>query len=273
MRTPSVAGKFYPSKVNELTKEIQSCFVHHLGPGKLPSNKILERDIVGAVVPHAGYMYSGPEAAHVYYALSNQKKPVVVIALGPNHTGLGGIIATSNDVWKTPLGEVKVEGQIVDKFCKECSLIDIDEDAHRFEHSIEVQLPFLQFIYGDFNFVPIVMRNQDLETCQELAKCIAIDQSLILASSDFSHYEEKNVAFEKDKKVMKCLLAMDEKKFIQTVNDLDVSVCGYGPIAVCLSASKMLGATKCEILKYGSSGDITGDDSSVVAYSAILFRR
>jgi hypothetical protein len=232
-----------------------------------------ERDIIGAVVPHAGYMYSGPEAAHVYHALAGQRKPAVVILLGPNHTGMGSAIAVSKETWKTPLGEAKVDEEVVDILWKECGMVDLDEDAHRYEHSIEVQLPFLQYIYGDFKFVPISLGIQDLETSLELAGCIAIEDSLILASSDFTHNEAKSTAFQKDNEAIKHLLAMDEKKFIQAVYDLGISACGYGPIAACLVASKKLGATKGELLKYGSSGDITGDNSNVVAYAAIVFRR
>jgi hypothetical protein len=273
MRNPSVAGQFYPSQEDGLREQIEGCFLHALGPGELPAQGDCERDIVGAVVPHAGYMYSGPEAAHVYHALTGQRKPSVVIALGPNHTGMGSAVALSKETWKTPLGETKVDEKIADTLWKKCGIVDLDEDSHRYEHSIEVQLPLLQYIYGDFKFVPISLGIQDLEASLELAECIAIEDSLILASSDFTHYEPKIVAFQKDNEAIKHLLAMDEKKFIQTIYDLDISACGYGPIAACLAASKKLGATKGELLKYGSSGDITGDNSRVVAYAAIVFRR
>jgi hypothetical protein len=186
---------------------------------------------------------------------------------------MGGAIAVSKETWKTPLGEVEVDGEVADRLWKTCGIVDLDEDAHRYEHSIEVQLPFLQYIYGDFKFVPISIGIQDLETSLELAECIAMDDFLILASSDFTHYEPKSEAFQKDNEAIKHLIAMDEKKFIQAIYDLDISACGYGPIAACLAASKKLGATRGELLKYGTSGDITGDNSSVVAYAAIVFRR
>ncbi len=273
MRNPSVAGQFYHSQEDMLREQIEGCFLHPLGPGELPLHENRERDVIGAVVPHAGYAYSGPEAAHVYHALARQQKPSVVILLGPNHTGMGSAIAVSKETWRTPLGEVEVDCEVADRLWKKCGIIDLDEDAHRYEHSIEVQLPFLQYIYGEFKFVPISIGLQDYETSLELADCIAIRDALILASSDFTHYEPKSVAFQKDNEAIKHLLAMDEKKFIQAVYDRDISACGYGPIATCLAASKRLGATRGMLLKYGSSGDITGDDSSVVAYAAMVFRR
>lgn len=273
MRNPSVAGQFYPSQEARLRQQIEECFHHRLGPGKLPVRENRERDIVGAVVPHAGYVYSGPEAAHVYYELAKQRKPAVVIALGPNHTGMGSAVAVSKETWKTPLGEVEVDQAVAERLHRKCGIVDLDEAAHRFEHSIEVQLPFLQYIYGEFKFVPISLGIQDLETALELAECIALQEALVLASSDFTHYEAKSAASKKDNEAIKHLLAMDEKKFIQTIYDLDVSACGYGAIAACLAASKKLGAKKGELMKYGTSGDITGDDSSVVAYASLLFRR
>lgn len=257
-----------------MKEQIEGCFLHALGPGGLPEFLDNERDVIGAVVPHAGYMYSGPEAAHVYYELAKQKKPERVILVGPNHTGLGSAVAISRETWKTPLGEIKVDQEVADTLWKKCGIVDLDEAAHRFEHSIEVQLPFLQYIYGDFKFVPICLGLQELETSLELAECLAmVDDALFLASSDFTHYEPRSEAFRKDNEAIKHLLELDEKKFLQTVYNLDISACGYGAIATCLVAAKKQGAVKGELLKYGTSGDITGDNSSVVAYAAIVFRR
>lgn len=278
MRNPSVAGQFYPSRDRELRRLIQECFLHSLGPGRLPEDdgkgRKGERDIVGAVVPHAGYMYSGPEAAHIYYALSAQKQPERVVLLGPNHTGMGSAVAVSGEDWVTPFGVVKVDREAVEKLWKGCDLIDLDETAHRFEHSLEVQLPFLQYIYEDIKIVPICLGLQDLETSLELAECISeLDDTLFLASSDFTHYEPADKAREKDLKAINHLLSLDEIGFLNTIYSLDVSACGYGAIATCLAAAKKQGAKRAELLKYGNSGDITGDNSSVVAYSAIVFRR
>lgn len=275
MRNPSVAGQFYPSRERDLRRQIEECFLHPLGPGKLPDEgEKKKKDIIGAVVPHAGYMYSGPEAAHVYYALSQQKTPEKIVILGPNHTGMGSGVSVSGEDWKTPLGVVKVDKEAVEKLWRGCDIVDLDETAHRFEHSLEVQLPFLQYIYDEFRIVPICLALQDLETSLELAKCLSeLDDALFLASSDFTHYEPADEARRKDMEAINHLLAMDERRFLQSVYNLDLTACGYGAIATCLAASKMLGATRAELLKYGNSGDITGDYSSVVAYSAIIFRR
>lgn len=274
MRGPSVAGQFYALDAAGLRKQIEGCFLHKLGPGKLPKAEDKERDILGAVVPHAGYTYSGPEAAHVYYSIAGQKKPSRVVILGPNHSGYGSAVAVSKESWRTPLGEVAIDSEAADFLWKNCEIIDADEVAHKYEHSIEVQLPFLQYIYRDFKFVPICIGIQDLNTSEEIAQCLGkIKDAIVLASSDFTHYEPKEQAAAKDEKAIRHILNLDEKKFLQTVYDLDISICGYGPIATCIAAVKKLGATKAELLKYATSGDITGDDSSVVAYAGIVFKK
>ncbi|MEE8358041.1 MAG: MEMO1 family protein [Candidatus Hydrothermarchaeales archaeon] len=276
VRSPSVAGQFYKSEPEGLKKQIESMFLHHLGPGKLPEEDgKRERDIVACVVPHAGYMYSGPAAAHVYFELARQKKPETIIILGPNHTGYGSGIATTKEPWNTPLGTVNIDEDVADSIWKGCDIVDMDETAHRSEHSLEVQIPFLQYIYGDFKFVPIVMGFQDLETADEIANCLSnIDKDiLIVASSDFTHYESSKDAEYKDMKALNAILDLDAKKFINTVYDLNISICGYGPIAVAISAAKKIGATKAKLLKYMNSGDITGDKNQVVAYAGIVFQR
>lgn len=275
VRNPSVAGQFYRSDPNGLKRQVESCFLHDLGPGKLPELGEAERDIIASVVPHAGYMYSGPAAAHVYFELAKQKKPETIILLGPNHTGYGSMVATTNEAWKMPLGTIDIDEALANSLWKTCNVIDLDEMAHRFEHSIEVQLPFLQYIYEDFKFVPISLGMQELETSEEIAECLSrIEKDiLVVASSDFTHYESKEDASRKDGRAIEAILNLDEKKFINTVYDLDISICGYGPIAVAISTAKKLGATKAKLLKYMSSGDITGDYRQVVAYAGIVFQK
>jgi hypothetical protein len=275
MRNPSVAGQFYPSNPDGLKRQIKECFLHKVGPGKLREAKEKERDIIGAVVPHAGYIYSGYEAAHVYFELAKQKKPETIVILGPNHSGYGSAVAVSKESWRTPIGDVEIDEEIADFLWKNCKIVDQDESAHKFEHSIEVQLPFLQYIYKDFKFVPLCMSLQDLETSEEVASCLAKVKKdiLILTSSDFTHYESQEQAELKDKKAIEHVLKLDAKRFIQTVYDSNISICGYGPIATCIIAAKKLGATRGEMLKYATSGDITRDYSQVVAYAGIVFRR
>ncbi len=278
MRKPAVAGMFYPKNRDELIKQIEECFLSKLGVGKLPERTFSEeRSIVGAVVPHAGYIYSGYEASYVYYELSRQKKPDTVILLGPNHHGLGSLIAVSSQDWETPLGVAKIDKELAERFYRNCSIIDLNEDSHAYEHSIEVQLPFLQYIYGDFKFVPISMTLQDLDVAREVAECIVKNSEdrdvVVLASSDFTHYEDAEVAKRKDMLAIEKILNMDEKGFLKVVYENDISICGYGAIAVAIMASKMLGAKKARLLKYGNSGDVVGDYSSVVAYAAIVFEK
>jgi hypothetical protein len=271
MRFPYVAGQFYPSSKDELENQIKSCFLSPIGPGKLPEKN--EENIIGCVVPHAGYVYSGPVAAHVYHSLAKQRKPETIVIVCPNHTGRGSGVAVSKEDWKTPLGVVKNDNEFVDKLWK-CGLIDLDEVAHSAEHSLEVQLPFLQYIYGDFNLVPICIGIQDLETAYEVSECLIKvgKEFLIIASSDFTHYEPYESAKNKDATAISYITKLDEKKFMQVVYEKNISICGYGPIAICICVAKKLGATKGELLKYATSGDVTGDRSSVVGYAGIVFK-
>jgi hypothetical protein len=276
MRIPAVAGQFYPASREALIEQIERCFLHTLGPGKLPVlEEVAPRNIVAAVVPHAGYIYSGYEAAHVYYALAIQEKPESVVILGPNHTGMGSLVAVSRQDWETPLGAVKCDCELAEHLWKSCGVIDSDETAHAYEHSIEVQLPFLQYIYGDFKFVAISLGLQDLDVAREIASCLAEVEKdiLILASSDFTHYESASLAEQKDMLAIEAILALDEAQFLRRVYEHNISACGYGAIATAIAAAKQRGATRAELLKYGNSGDVTGDYGSVVAYAGIVFRK
>ena len=276
MRSPAVAGQFYPASREALIEQIERCFLHSLGPGKLPvRDGISPRDILGGVVPHAGYIYSGYEAAHVYYALAMQEKPETVVILGPNHTGMGSLVAISMEDWSTPLGVVKCDRELAEELFTGCDVIDGDEIAHAYEHSIEVQLPFLQYIYGEFRFVAISLGLQELEVAREIASCLAKVEKdiLILASSDFTHYESASQARQKDMLAIEAILALDEERLLRRVYEHRISACGYGAIATAIAASRQRGATRAELLKYGNSGDVTGDYGSVVAYAGMVFRR
>ncbi|MCD6096663.1 MAG: AmmeMemoRadiSam system protein B, partial [Thermoprotei archaeon] len=196
IRKPAVAGLFYEGTPESLKKRLEWCFKHKLGPGKLPKvNPQGSRRIVGLIVPHAGYMYSGPVAANAYYALALDGIPEIFIILGPNHQGVGSLIATcESEVWQTPLGDVLVDTRLAKEIVKESGIVDIDDEAHKYEHSIEVQLPFLQYIYeSNFKIVPIAMMLQDMESSRilgnALAKVLKESNAVIIASSDFTHYE------------------------------------------------------------------------------------
>ncbi len=274
IREARFAGSFYPSDPDELIKLIKELINHKFGP-----KFIKEEEFYGAIVPHAGYVYSGTTAAWVY---SRIKKANYVI-IGPNHYGLGSPFAILKEgLWKTPLGEILIDTKFASCLLK-CRWIELDAIPHESEHSIEVQLPFLQFRFGnDFRFVPISVLhpfpseeffNQCIEVGKFIADCIkkASERWILLASSDFSHYIPHKKAKEADTKLIKFIEKMDERKFYENLVKLNASVCGFGPILIAISCCKELGAKKGKLLCYKTSGDITGDKSSVVGYASIIF--
>ena len=262
MRAPAVSGQFYPRSKNDLHREISRCFAD------VPSVK---RPVLGAVVPHAGYIYSGNTAAYVYSALAGAD---TFVLLGPNHIGYGSPVSVSSEKWSTPLGDVSSDLEFIKALPK--MIIDIDETAHKYEHSIEVQLPFLQYRLDDFKIVPVCMGMQDEETALEVGKELAEaarhteKKIVIIASSDFTHYKPDKVARENDADYIKSILDMDISGFYRKLYERNASVCGYGPISAMLAATKELGAKKATLLKYSTSGDTTGDLSEVVGYAGII---
>ncbi|MEK6919694.1 MAG: AmmeMemoRadiSam system protein B [Thermoproteota archaeon] len=279
-RPPAQSGAFYADSEGALRTQIHRCFLDPPGPGRVPSVPA-ERDqkLIGLIVPHAGYMYSGPVAAHSYYQLASSGPRNPIVILGPNHTGLGsGVSTMTSGEWATPLGEVKIDTDLAQKITKNSGLIDVEEEAHRYEHSIEVQLPFLQFIYPRrFRFVPICMMLQDLETSKEVGEAVARatteSDAVIIASSDWTHYEPHERAVMKDKQALQAALEMDPKKFQATIEEKRVSACGYGPVTALIHASKILGAKNAQLLSYKTSGDVTGDKTTVVGYAAMTFKK
>ncbi len=267
---------FYAGTKEALIKQIEECFTHEFGPGEFPNVKENgPRNIVGLICPHAGYLYSGPVAAHAYYQLAKDGRPETFIVLGPNHTGRGSALSIVNEgVWQTPLGNVKVNTEVANKILQESNIIDLDYSAHEYEHSIEVQLPFIQHLYGkEFDFVPICFRMQDLETSCEVGRAIAkalIDMNvLVVASTDMTHYEPQERAELKDKKAINTMINLDEEQLYSIVESYKITMCGYGPVIALIVASKELGAKKSRLLSYKTSGNVTGDLSAVVGYASI----
>jgi hypothetical protein len=263
-----------------LKAQIAQCFTHKLGPGKIPETvENGPRRLVGFVSPHAGYMYSGPVAAHGFYNLALDGKPEIIVIFGPNHTGQGSAIAAmSEGVWRTPLGDVQIDTPTADFIVKESKIVDLDDTAHLFEHSIEVQLPFLQYLYGSgFRFVPIAFLMQDLESSREVgkatAKALANKNAVIIASSDMTHYEPQKSVEKKDNLVIEAVEKVDESQLYAVVEDYGISACGYGPMIALITAAKTLGAKNVKLLRHATSGDVTGDYSAVVGYASIVFSK
>lgn len=278
-RRPSVAGSFYELSSEGLKKQLNWCFLHKIGPKVLP--KGLETDkraSIGLISPHAGYIYSGPVAAHGYYYISREPTPEVVVIIGPNHTGMGaGVSVWSGGKWITPLGEVEIDSELAERLKRE-GVAEIDEIAHLYEHSIEVQLPFLQFIYKEkFKILPICMLLQDYETSFELGKILAKllydKSSLIIASTDFSHYVPYSEAYRKDALAEECILRMDAKALSEVIVKEDISICGPGPVMTTIIAAKELGAKECKRLCYATSGDTSGPKYEVVGYGSYVMIR
>jgi AmmeMemoRadiSam system protein B len=281
IRHPSVAGSWYAGTPNRLREQIEELFTHRLGPGSLPKTvKEGPRNIVGLVVPHAGYMASGPVAAHAYHSLAEDGKPDVIVIFGPNHTGHGSALAVMNEgAWRTPLGDVEIDSETADQILKASRIVDVDSMAHAYEHSIELQLPFLQYLYGsDFKFVPICFGIQDLVSSREVGKAVAEalkgKNALVIASSDMTHDEPQEIAERKDGLAIEAALKMDEKLYYSTVESYAITTCGYGPVIAAITAAKELGAKKARLLCYKTSGDIFGDYSSrIVGYASIAFTK
>ena len=265
-RNPAVAGQFYPDSQKLLLKQL----------GSLITNTLPKENAIGVISPHAGYVYSGYVAGAVLGSIIH--KPVYLI-IGPNHTGLGEPFSIpASDTWKTPLGDVRINTKLASALKKNCRHLKEDETAHLYEHSIEVQLPFLQAMQKDFTFVPIVVEQADLKTYKEIGRSIAAtikelkmeSDVTIIASSDMTHYEAQNSVEEKDKKAISAILELDEDKLITTIKKFDITMCGSAPAGIMLAAAKALGATKAKLVKYQTSGDTSGDFSSVVGYAGII---
>ncbi|MBU0665042.1 MAG: AmmeMemoRadiSam system protein B [Proteobacteria bacterium] len=263
IRRPAVADRFYPGNPDILSREIQE-----LTQSATPAQKAH-----AVVSPHAGYMYSGAVAGETF---AQVRVPETVIILGPNHHGQGAPIALSTTPWQMPMGLVPIDTTIADALLKTCSVITVDETAHRFEHSLEVQVPFLQARQKNLSIVPLVVSHISYPLCLEVGTAIAkvIAESgkeiLIVASSDMTHYEPRTAADKKDHYALKKLADMDPSTLYHAILDYNISMCGIMPVTIALIAAKALGATKTELVRYTDSGDVSGDTSQVVGYAGVI---
>lgn len=265
VRKPVVAGQFYPGSRDALLKMVES----------LVDKTAAEKDAIGALCPHAGYIYSGRVAGRV---LSYIKPKSSYIIIGPNHTGLGVPFGTdTSDSWATPLGEVKLHKRLSELILKNCRYIKKDSLSCSAEHSLEVQLPFLQCLNKNFKIVPIVATDAVPDVYREIAAAIVKSVKemklekdvVIIASSDMTHYEPDETARKKDASAIEAILELNEDKLLEVVSDLNISMCGLAPSAIMISASKLLGAKKTALVKYETSAASSGDFSSVVGYAGI----
>ncbi len=266
IRQPIVAGQFYPDSPALLRRYVEEYL----------SFQRTKESVLGAVCPHAGYMFSGGVAGAVYGKISI---PDNIIILGPNHTGIGEPFAVMDKgTWLTPLGSVEINKTLASLILEESELFSPDFRAHQYEHSIEVQLPFLQYLKKDFKFVPIILAHTQYQNCEILATALAnaikrLGQPvLIIASSDMTHYEPDKEARAKDKLAIEQMLALDPKGLYNTVHSHNITMCGVIPATVMLIATKLLGAQFAEVVAYATSGDVSGDYGSVVGYAGVIVK-
>ena len=267
IREPVVAGQFYPKSPSSLEAQVSSYI----------DKKAIREDVVGVVSPHAGYMYSGAVAGAV---ISRIKLKDTFVIMGPNHTGYGKPFSIMTaGTWRTPLGEVEIDSQLAKQILAESRNLEEDQVAHIYEHSIEVQIPFLQYLKQDIKIVPIVLSHAPRAVYKEIGKAIAKAikelkaEAVIIASSDMTHYEPQESAKKKDAQAINAILELNEDELLNRVEKLNISMCGYAPVATLISAARELGARRAELVKYQTSGDTTGDYSAVVGYAGIMMKR
>jgi AmmeMemoRadiSam system protein B/AmmeMemoRadiSam system protein A len=267
IRNPYVAGYFYPGSASELRATIAR-YVDKNAP---------KEEVVGLLVPHAGYQYSGPVTGAT---ISRVKFKDTFIIMGPSHSGLGKPFSVMPEgTWKTPLGNVEVDSELARKIIAVSKYLEEDYQAHQEEHAVEVQIPFLQYFKPDVRIVPIILSNAEAAAYKEIGKDIARAirelkrDAVILASGDMTHYETQASASEKDKKAVEAMLELNEDELTRRYQRLSISMCAYGPVVCLISAAKELGATGAELVKYQTSGDTTGDYDAVVGYAGVIFKK
>ena len=272
MRKAAVAGYFYPQSREELESLIARLFEDKRGAGLPKPKDAFDGKLVGVVVPHAGYIYSGYTATFSYKAIAEHGNPKRFVIIGPNHTGYGKPLAVGNEDWETPLGIARIDEELATHIV-ENSNAEWDNLAHLMEHSVEVQLPFLQYLFGDdFTFVPICMGEQTLENAKSIANALASYKKdfVLIASSDLNHYDEHRTTYEKDMIAIKEILGMNPKAFYKALGDYNITACGYGCIATLMFLASLKNA-KPRLLNHTTSGEISGDMMRTVGYASIAF--
>jgi AmmeMemoRadiSam system protein B len=267
LRLPAVAGRFYPSSPAELTALIQKYVLVDAGKPSIP--------VRACLVPHAGYVYSGHVAGAV---LARIVLPRKMIVLGVRHYPRGEPAAIlSSGAWRTPLGDARIDEELAEALKTACPLLREDSVAHSAEHSLEVQLPFLQVLAPDFTFVPVALGTVRYESLVEVGEAIgrvleaSKEDLLLLTTSDLNHYEDDATTRVKDRKAIEQLLGLNPRGLYDTCREENISMCGLGPAVAMLTALNALGAKKPELVKYATSADVSGDRSAVVGYAGMIF--
>lgn len=282
IRKPCVAGMFYESDKNQLKRDIEEIF--SLTKQDIPKKSENSFLISAGIVPHAGYIYSGKTASYTFKNIAEDGIYDTIIIIGPNHTGLGDKISLSDsDKWETPLGYVEIDKEFNNLLEQTDPNITFSQIAHTNEHSIEVELPFLQYIAQQqnkkFKIVPIIITKQTLDLCIQLAYSIEKvtkllnKKCMIIASTDLTHYETSQSAKNKDQKVLDSIKQMDIEQLIKNINQYHITMCGYGPVITAMFYSKLVNSNNAEILNYSNSGDAFGDYESVVGYGSAIIKK
>jgi MEMO1 family protein len=268
LRHPAVAGRFYPGDPDDLRTEAQGYL------SQSTSSTVAAKKAIGCIAPHAGYMYSGHVAGAVF---SQIEIPRLCVVLCPNHTGMGRSLATMNEgSWETPLGEVPIDAEFALALQQRFPALHNDPAAHRAEHAAEVELPFLQLMQPNLQIVPIALGTGQFEVLEQLGMALANviarrgDPVLIVASSDMNHYESDVVTRAKDHRAIERILTMDARGLFDVVTQQNISMCGFGPAVVMLTAAHQLGAKSARLVKYATSGDVSGDREMVVGYAGVV---
>ncbi len=266
LRQPAVAGRFYPQDPERLREDIDS----YLG------STTNAAPAIGCIVPHAGYMYSGHVAGAVFSRIAIPRRSIL---LCPNHTGMGHPLSImSEGAWQTPLGPVEIDSPIAESLKESFPLLTNDTAAHYAEHAAEVELPFLQARRPGCTFVPIAVGTGQFEPLQILGVTIAEvvraqdEPVLVIASSDMNHYENDAITRIKDQKALEPILRLDARGLYDTVRNEEISMCGFGPAVAMITAARLLGAKGAELIRYATSGDISGDRETVVGYAGVVVR-
>lgn len=278
IRKPAVAGQFYPNDPGKLRDEIMQAFTSPLGPGAIPAIADGPRKVMGIVVPHAGYQYSAQSAAWAYAEIAADGRPEVIVLLGVNHRGIGAELAVSTaKAWQTPLGTVPVADNVRQHLLELDSQLVLDESAHRLEHSLEVQVPFIQQLFGVIPIVPVAIGHISTDDVFQFGHALALLAQrydiLFVASSDLSHYISYREAEVLDRLALQAIADLDPEELVNVVRRRAISMCGMLPVATMLTTAKDLGISTGKILHYHTSGDVTGERQEVVGYGAAALYR